>query len=158
VKVLIVNIQDVKLATEYAEKVNQKDVWSELGLAQLGSAALRECIDAFIKAENAEYFERVINTAQQQNNYEELIPYLLMARANKKESIIDSELVFAYAMGGERFLTELEDFVREPNQADVLKCGERCFEQRLFLSAEILFKRINNNQKLAQTYVMLKKY
>jgi hypothetical protein len=52
----------------------------------------------------------------------------------------------------------LEDFVREPNQADILKCGERCFDQRLFLSAEILFKRINNNQKLAQTYVMLKKY
>jgi hypothetical protein len=38
-----------------------------------------------------------------------------MARANKKESIIDSELVFSYAMGGERYLNELEDFVREPN-------------------------------------------
>jgi clathrin heavy chain len=81
-----------------------------------------------------------------------------MARANKKESIIDSELVFSYAMGGERYLNELEDFVREPNQADILKSGERCFDQRLFLSSEILFKRINNNQKLAQTYVMLKKY
>jgi len=55
-------------------------------------------------------------------------------------------------------LNELEDFVREPNQADILKSGERCFDQRLFLSSEILFKRINNNQKLAQTYVMLKKY
>lgn len=129
-----------------------------MGLAQLNNAALRECIDAFIKAENAEYFERVIITAQNQNNYEDLIPYLLMARSNKKESLIDSEVVFAYAMGGERYLTELEDFVREPNQADALKCGERCFDQRLYLSAEILFKRINNNQKLAQTYVMLKKY
>jgi hypothetical protein len=51
-----------------------------------------------------------------------------MARSNKKEQLIDSELCFSYAMGGERYLSELEDFVREPNQADILRCGERCFD------------------------------
>jgi hypothetical protein len=40
----------------------------------------------------------------------------------------------------------------------MLACGERCFDERLFLAAEILFKRISNNQLLAKTYVMLKKY
>lgn len=83
---------------------------------------------------------------------------MLMARTLKKEQRIDSELIFSYAMGGERFLAELESFVNEPNQADILASGERCFDQKLYLSSEILFKRINNNQKLANTYVMLKKY
>jgi len=81
-----------------------------------------------------------------------------MARKQMKEPRVDSELIFSYAMGGERFLSELEEFVSEPNQADIQKCGDRCFEARHFRSAEILYKRINNNQKLAQTYVMLKKY
>jgi clathrin heavy chain len=67
-------------------------------------------------------------------------------------------LIYAYARGGERFLPDLESFVTEPNQADIQKCGDRCFDDKLYLAAEILFKRIGNNQKLAQTYVKLKRY
>ena len=37
-------------------------------------------------------------------------------------------------------------------------CGDRCFDDKLFEAAEILFKKIGNHQKLAQVYVMLKKY
>lgn len=70
---------------------------------------------------------------------------MLMARKQKKEQQVDSELIFAYAMGGERFLSELEEFVSEPNQADFQKCGDRCFDARLYMSAEILYKRVNNN-------------
>lgn len=156
--VLLYNIEDIKLAGEFADKTNKPEVWLELAKAQLDNGNLHETIDAFIKAENADHFDRVINLSQQQNNYEEIISYLLMARKHKKEQRIDSELIFAYAMGGERFLSELEAFVNEPNQADILASGDRCFDARLYLSAEILFKRIKNNHKLANTYVMLKKY
>jgi clathrin heavy chain len=72
-----------------------------------------------------------------------------MARKTIKDQKIDSELIYAYARGGERFLPDLESFVTEPNQADIQKCGDRCFDDKLFLAAEILFKRISNNQKLA---------
>jgi clathrin heavy chain len=145
IKVLLYNIEDIKMATEFADKINKAEVWSELGIAQLGLSALREAIDAFIKAENAQYFERVITLAQGQNNFEDLVNFLLMARKQMKEPRVDSELIFSYAMGGERFLGELEEFVSEPNQADIQKCGDRCFEARHFRSAEILYKRINNN-------------
>lgn len=104
-------------------------------------------------------YERVIFLAQTNNDFEDLIAFLIMARENNlKDSKIDSELIFAYAKGGEKYLAELESFVRDPNQADIQKCGDRCFDEQLYLAAEILFKRISNNQKLAQTYVMLKKY
>ena len=89
---------------------------------------------------------------------EELIKYLLMARANMKDQRVDNELIFAYAKGGERWLGDLETFVGEPNQANAELCGDRCFDDKLYLAAEILYKRIGNNQKLAQTYVNLKKY
>jgi clathrin heavy chain len=81
-----------------------------------------------------------------------------MARKSIKDSRIDSELIYAYAKNGERYLSDLEGFVSEPNQADAQKCGDRCFDDRLYLAAEILYKRVSNNQKLAQTYVKLKKF
>jgi clathrin heavy chain len=81
-----------------------------------------------------------------------------MARKSIKDQKIDSELIYAYAKNGERFLPELESFVSEPNQADSQKCGDRCFDDKLFMAAEILYKRVGNNQKLAQVYVKLKKY
>ena len=81
-----------------------------------------------------------------------------MARKSIKDSKIDSELIFAYAKGNERYLPDLEIFVSEPNQADMTRSGERCFDEKLYLAAEVLFKRVGNNQKLAQTFVRLKKY
>lgn len=81
-----------------------------------------------------------------------------MARKSLKEQRVDNELIFAYAKGGDRYLSDLEAFVTDPNQADIQKCGERCFDEKMFNAAEILFKRCDNNQMLAQTYVKLKKY
>lgn len=46
----------------------------------------------------------------------------------------------------------------EPNQADILKSADRCFDDRLYQAAEILYKRVQNHQKLATTYVKLKKF
>ena len=81
-----------------------------------------------------------------------------MARANMKDQRVDNELIFAYSKGGEKFLGDLESFVSDPNQANIEQCGDRCFDDKLYQAAEILYKRIQNNQKLAQTYVNLKKY
>jgi hypothetical protein len=35
VRVLIQNLQNIKAATEYAEKINKPEVWTEIGKAQL---------------------------------------------------------------------------------------------------------------------------
>lgn len=82
-----------------------------------------------------------------------------MARTtNLKEQMIDSELVFAYAKCGARYLPELEAFITEPTQADPLKCGDRCFDEKLYDAALLLYKQAGNNPKLASTLVKLKQY
>lgn len=53
--------------------------------------------------------------AQTNNEYGELISYLLMARKTIKDKRIDNELIFSYAKGGEKYLGDLESFVSEPN-------------------------------------------
>lgn len=115
VRVLIENLNDIKGATEYAEKINKPEVWSEMGKAQLDQFQIREAIDAFIKASDASMYALVIGTAENQDAYEELVQFLLMARTMLKEQMIDSELVFAYAKCGQRFLTDLETFISDPN-------------------------------------------
>lgn len=158
VKILLEKQSNLKGAQAFAEKANKPEVWTELGKAQLDQSMLREAIESFIKAGNPSMYMMVINIAQNQECYEELVQFLLMARKTLKEQVIDSELIFAYARCGDKYLGDLEGFISDPNQADLLKVGERCFESKLYTPAKVLFQRVGNNQKLAQVYVMLKEY
>ena len=106
------------MATEYAEKTNQPEVWTELGKAQLNPTNLSAAIEAFIKANDPSEFERVIEASKVQYEADDLVNYLLMARQTLKEAKVDNELIFAYAKGGEKYLSDLETFVKEPNQAN----------------------------------------
>ena len=119
---------------------------------------IKEAIESFIKAEDPSMYMAVINIAQSQNCYDELVQFLIMARKSLKEKIVDNELIFSYAMCGEGMHGELENFIADPNQADIQKVGEKCFDNKLYLAAKILFERIGDNQKLATVYVMLKEY
>ena len=78
-------MQNIKAATEFAEKINKPEVWSEIGKAQLDQFAIREAIDALIKAHDPSAYALVISTAENQDCYEELVQYLLMARSMLKE-------------------------------------------------------------------------
>ena len=158
VKILLEKQQNLKGAQAFAEKTNKPEVWTELGKAQLDQSLLKEAIESFIRANNPSMYMMVINIAQNQECYEELVTFLLMARKTLKEQIIDSELIYSYAKCGDKYLGELENFISEPNQGDIQKVGDRCFENKLYTQAKVLFQRIGNNQKLAQVQVMLKEY
>ena len=149
---------DMRLAQEYAEKISSADVWTELGKAQLDQNMLREAMSSFIKAKNPSMYMMVINLGQNQECYEELVQFLLMARETLKERVIDSELIYCYAMCGDKFLGEMENFIQDPNQADILKTADRCFDAKIYNAAKILYQKAGNNQKLAVTFVMLKQY
>jgi len=154
-KILIDKKKDLKCAQEFAEKMNKPETWTELGKAQLEQQMLREAIESFIKAENPSMYMMVINIAQSQECFEELVAFLTMARKTLKEKVIDSELIFAYAKCGDKYMGELETFISDPNQADITKVGERCFEHKLYKAAKVLFQRAGNNQKLATVFVHL---
>ena len=148
IRVLLYNLDNLRGAAEFAEKVNKPEVFSELGKAQLNQGQLQACIEAFIKANDPSMFERVIMLSSDSSaDADFLIAYLLMARKTLKDTRVDSELIYAYAKGGERYLPDLEAFVSEPNQADIQKSGDRCFDERLYLACEILYKKIHNFQR-----------
>lgn len=52
-------------------------------------------------------------------SWEDLVRYLQMARKKARESYIETELIYAYAKTGR--LADLEEFVSNPNHADIQK-------------------------------------
>lgn len=156
IQVLIENIKNLDRAYEFAEKCNEPAVWSLLAKAQLSEGLVKEAIDSFIKAgEPADYMD-VVSAAHKHNSWEDLVKYLQMARKKSRESSIESELIYAYAKTGR--LADLEEFISGPNNADISKIGDRCFDDGLYEAAKLLYHNISNFSRLAVTLVHLKEF
>jgi len=154
VEVLLNNIRDVQRAAEFAEKINIPEVWSKIGYVYLELNRVVESIDCFIKAQDHSAYITVIYKAELENLWNDLVRYLLMARNKHKDANIDNSLSFSYAKLNK--LVELENFVNGNNSADIQRVGDRCFEDKLYEAAKILFVNFKNNAKIASCLVRLK--
>lgn len=154
--VLLVFMENVQRAAEFAEKVNKPEVWTMLGKAYLDAYQVNEAIEAFLKAQDSTYYLDVINAAQNEQKWEVLHNFLEMARKTRKDATIDSELLFGLAKMGR--LADIETFIATPSSADYQRVGEKCFQNRLFEAAKILFNKIKSNSRIASCLVHLKQY
>ena len=156
VEVLVDKIKDLERGKEFAERVNNNQVWSKLARGQLDSALVSEAIASYIKAKDATEFHLVISAAEGVENYADLATFLKMARKEIKEALIDTQLIYALARTSK--LAELEEVISVPNVAKIDQIGERCYDEGLYDAAKLLFININNNAKLALCYVHLLQY
>ena len=156
IQVLIDQIQNLDRAYEFAERCNEAAVWSLLGRAQLKEGLVREAIDSFIKAVDPTAYQEVVLAASESGNWEDLVKYLQMARKKARETFIDSELIFAFAKTGR--LADLEEFIAGPNHANVTAVADRCFAEKMYEPAKILFNSVSNFARLAITLVYLGQY
>lgn len=77
-----------------------------------------------------------------------------MARENVKVANIDNSLVFAYAKVEK--VSEIENFISGPNSIDYQRVGDRCYDEKLYEAAKLLFVATKNNAKIASCLVRLK--
>lgn len=73
---LIEQVKDLKRAYEFAERCNEPGVWSQLAKAQLQQGLVKEAIDSYIKADDPSAYMDVVDTATQQQSWEDLVRYL----------------------------------------------------------------------------------
>ncbi|KAL0267213.1 UNVERIFIED_CONTAM: hypothetical protein PYX00_009551 [Menopon gallinae] len=156
IQVLIDNIQNLDRAYEFAERCNEPAVWSQLAKAQLQQGMVKEAIDSFIKADDPSAYMDVVQTASKNNSWEDLVRYLQMARKKARESYIESELIYAYARTNRS--SDLEEFISGPNHADIQKIGDRCFEDKMYEAAKLLYNNVSNFARLAITLVHLREF
>ncbi|KAJ6987336.1 clathrin heavy chain 1-like [Populus alba x Populus x berolinensis] len=156
VDVLLDNIQSIDRAVEFAFRVEEDAVWSQVAKAQLREGLLSDAIESFIRADDATQFLEVIRAAEDANVYHDLVKYLLMVRQKAKEPKVDSELIFAYAKTDK--LTDIEEFILMPNVANLQNVGDRLYNETLYEAARIIFQFIANWAKLAITLVKLKQF
>lgn len=117
VQVLIEQVHNLDRAYEFAERCNEPGVWSSLAKAQLREGLIKEAIDSFIRAEDGTSYLEVIQRCEKQEKYDDLVRFLQMARKKLRESVIETELVIAFART-ER-IHELEEFIAGPNHAQL---------------------------------------
>lgn len=58
--VLIERIGDLQRVEDYAEKVNQPEVWSKLGITYLNNMKVTNAMESFMKCKDHTYYLRVI--------------------------------------------------------------------------------------------------
>ncbi|RWW04569.1 hypothetical protein GW17_00032197 [Ensete ventricosum] len=151
VNVLLDNIQSIERAVEFAFRVEEDDVWSQVAKAQLREGLVSDAVESFIRADDATQFLDVIRAAENANIYHDLVKYLLMVRQKVKEPKVDSELIYAYAKIDR--LGEIEEFILLPNVANLQNVGDRLFDDALYEAAKIIFTFISNWAKLASTLI-----
>ncbi|ONK67911.1 uncharacterized protein A4U43_C05F5080 [Asparagus officinalis] len=156
VNVLLDNIQNIDRAVEFAYRVEEDAVWTQVAKAQLREGLVSDAIESFIRADDATYFLEVIQAAENANVYHDLVKYLLMVRQKSKEPKVDSELIYAYAKIDR--LSEIEEFILMPNVANLQNVGDRLYDEALYEAAKIIFAFISNWAKLAVTLVKLKQF
>lgn len=154
--VLVENIVSIDRAQEYAEKVELPEVWSRVAKAQLDGLRVSDSIASYIRAEDPSNYNEVIETATHAGKDEDLIKFLRMARKTLREPAIDTALAFAYARTDQ--LSELEDFLRGTNVADIEESGDKAYAEGYHQAAKIFFTNISNWAKLATTLVHLEDY
>merc|ERR1740123_1202789 len=153
---LLLNIQSLERAQEFAARCGDAAVWYKLGKAQLGGGQVAEAIDSYLKAENAADYAEVIQASESQGLFENLIEFLTMARKNAKDQIIDTELVYSYAKTDH--LSEMEEFVGSTNTANIQSVGDRLYDEGFYKASKILYQSISSNSKLAACHVQLGEY
>ncbi|KAI9172885.1 Clathrin heavy chain [Blastocladiella emersonii ATCC 22665] len=157
VAVLVEHMQALDRAEEYAERVDQADVWSIVAGAQLNDLRVKEAIQSYIRADDHANWVQVISIASRAGKFDDLIAYLNMARKKVREAMVESELLYCYAKTNR--LPELEEFIHQPNTiAQVSVVGERCYNDQLHEAAKILFTSVSNWARLASTLVHLREY
>lgn len=156
VNVLLDNIQSIERAVEFAFRVEEDAVWSQVAKAQLREGLVGDAIESFIRADDATQFLDVIREAEAASVYHDLVKYLIMVRQKTKESKVDSELIYSYAKIDR--LAEIEDFILTPNVANLPNVGDRLYDEALYEAAKIIFTFISNWSRLASTLVKLRQF
>uniref|UniRef100_G1SF26 Clathrin heavy chain n=1 Tax=Oryctolagus cuniculus TaxID=9986 RepID=G1SF26_RABIT len=156
IQVLIEHIGNLDRAYEFAEKCNEPAVWSQLARAQLHKELVKEAIDSFIRADDPSSYLEVVQAASRSNNWEDLVKFLQMARKRSHESYVETELIFALAKTSR--LSELEDCVNGPNNANIQQVGDRCYKEGMYEAAKLLYSSVSNFACLASTLVHLGEY
>lgn len=156
VAVLVEHVVSIDRASTFAEDVDLPEVWSKVAKAQLDGLRVSDAIESYIRAEDPRNYEEVIEVATHAGKDEDLVKFLRMARKTLREPSIDTALAFCFARLDQ--LSELEDFLRGTNVANIEESGDKAANEGFHQAAKIFYTSISNWAKLATTLVHLEDY
>ena len=154
--VLLRNIKDLTRAKDFADKQKKEVLYKMLGEAQLDENKIHDAIISLLKAKDITNRMRVIDVAEQENAFEDLIDYLLMVKGETKDMMVETELIYCYAKLKRH--DDIEEFLKSANCANLTSVADRCYNEELYGAAKILYINLNNYIKLASCLIKLKDF
>lgn len=154
-QILVNHIRNLDRAYEYAERHSIPQLWSCLGSGQLQFGLFKEAVNSFIKADDSNYYNQIIQSASDSDGHD-LIRYLQMARKKIREPVIENEFLFMMAKMDR--LIELEEALASKTIAQAQIVGDKCFQNGLYQAARLLYSSISDYSKLSVTLVLLNDY
>jgi clathrin heavy chain len=157
VRVMLTYLNSIQDASDWASHCNEPAVWSELARAQLNAGQVVDAIESFIKAKDVKEYQAVIQAAEQHGEYLALVRFLTLARQQQaRDPLVETELCYAYAKTD--MLPELEELTSSPNSAREKEVADRCFDDKLFKAAKILYTAIKDYPRLTETLLELEEF
>ena len=71
-----------------------------------------------MKADDAQYYQDVITSANEANEFEKLVLFLQMTRSKVRDKAVNSEFIYTYAKVQD--LSSLERFIGQPNSVNII--------------------------------------
>ncbi|OAF64389.1 hypothetical protein A3Q56_07907, partial [Intoshia linei] len=153
IKVLVDSIDDMDRAYEYAEMCDSNIVWSYLAKGQLSHNKIKEAIDGYIRSNDYKNNVEVVECSKKLDRWDDLVRYLQMCKEHIRDSFIETE--YCCALAKVNRTSEMEAFISSGTHANLNNVADRCFDDKIYESALMLYKHISNFPKLALTYVHL---
>ncbi|ELP92102.1 clathrin heavy chain, putative [Entamoeba invadens IP1] len=154
--VLLRDIKDLTRAKDFADRSKMPLLYKKLGEAQLDEFKVKDAITSLLKAQDISLRQRVIDIAEQDGSYEDLVTYLNMCKEQTKDSIVETEILYCYAKL--KKTEEIEKFLKNANCANLSAVADRCFNEEMYLAAKILYASLNNYIKMASCLIKLKDF
>ncbi|KAA6385299.1 MAG: putative Clathrin heavy chain, partial [Streblomastix strix] len=156
VSTLLDKIDNIDRAVAYAKLVNISECYKLVARGQMSRDLIADMIESYLRADDPQDFELVIEKTKNAELFAPLVKFLLMARQKLKEEVVDSALVYSYARLNQ--LAELEESINMPSKAKLDQVGEQCFQEGLLQAARSIFSHVGNYRRLASTCIRLRQY
>uniref|UniRef100_A0A803NBW5 Clathrin heavy chain n=1 Tax=Chenopodium quinoa TaxID=63459 RepID=A0A803NBW5_CHEQI len=162
VNVLLDNIESIDRAVEFAFRVEEDAVWSQVAKAQLRAGLVSDAIESFIRAEDSTQFLDVIRASEDADVYHDLVKYLLMhgkliaQRLGRKFvfACVDAEEFRLAQICGLNIIIQVDDM----EEVSQYYQNRGCFNEMILLDGKWLSEHAMNSSTGKNSHILYIQY
>ena len=153
-KIALYGLKDAKIAQKFAEKSGHSEAWHALAEFALISGKACEAVNFAKKSGNFRRQKELIIMLHLNENYDELLDYLLHLKSSPSyEPIFERETFLCLVKLGKK--DELNSFINSASSSFANELGKVLYRERSLELAANCFKQAGNYEKASSCFLQL---